>query len=282
MATFTNQAQLTYSGRTVVSNVVSGEITENLSMVKTALIGEYGADSVLTYVITLTNSGQTPLTGVTLTDDLGEYTFGTGTVVPLDYTVGSVLYISGGEVQPAPTVTSQSPLTVEGITVPALGNAVVIYETKTNAFAPLESAGSITNTVTASSPDLTEDVTASETVTSAQSADLTIVKSLSPGTVAKSASVTYSFVIENTGNTAAPDDVVVTDTFDPALGAISVTFNGVAWTAGTQYTYDAATGLFSTVAGAIDVPAATFSQDPATGEYIVDAGTAVLTVTGTI
>ena len=49
-----------------------------------------------------------------------------------------------------------------------------------------------------------------------------------------------------------------------------------------QYTYDAATGLFSTVAGVVTVPAATITQDAATGAYTVVPGTATLTVTGTV
>ena len=96
--------------------------------------------------------------------------------------------------------------------------------------------------------------------------------------------LTYTFTIQNTGNTAADAAaaVVITDTFDPRLTDLAVSLNGTALTAPTQYTYDAATGVFSTVAGAITVPAATYTQDAATGAYTITPGTAVLTVTGTV
>ena len=50
----------------------------------------------------------------------------------------------------------------------------------------------------------------------------------------------------------------------------------------TDYTYDEATALFSTVAGVLTVPAATYTQDSATGEYTITPGSVTLTVTGTI
>ena len=53
-------------------------------------------------------------------------------------------------------------------------------------------------------------------------------------------------------------------------------------TEGTDYTYDAVTGLFTTVPGRITVPAATFTQDPTTGVVTTTPGVSVLTVSGTI
>ena len=94
----------------------------------------------------------------------------------------------------------------------------------------------------------------------------------------------YLVTIQNTGNTAADAAaaIVITDTFDPRLTDLTVTLNGTALTAPTQYTYDAATGVFATAAGVVTVPAATFTQDAATGAYSTTPGTAVLTVTGTV
>ena len=75
---------------------------------------------------------------------------------------------------------------------------------------------------------------------------LTIGKAVSPATVAENGTLTYTFTIQNYGNTAAAetDNVTVSDTFSPILKAISVTYNGVAWTEGTQYTYNAAVQNF--------------------------------------
>ena len=50
----------------------------------------------------------------------------------------------------------------------------------------------------------------------------------------------------------------------------------------TGFSYDEASGMLTTGAGIMTVPAATVSQDPATGEYTIVPGTAVMTVTGTI
>lgn len=80
----------------------------------------------------------------------------------------------------------------------------------------------------------------------------------------------------------ATDAAVITDLFDPILSDLTVTWNEAAWTQGTQYTYDATSGQFATVAGQITVPAATYTQNATTGQYTVTPGTAILTVTGTI
>ena len=96
--------------------------------------------------------------------------------------------------------------------------------------------------------------------------------------------VTYTFVIQNSGNQAVigTDDAAVTDVFDPVLTDLAVTFNGAAWTQGVQYNYNENTGLFATVPGQILVPAASYVQNLATGEYSVTPGIATLVVTGTI
>ena len=88
--------------------------------------------------------------------------------------------------------------------------------------------------------------------------------------------------LENTGNTEASGDVVMTDTFDPILQNLSVTYNGQPWTANTNYTYNTQTGAFATLAGQITVPAATATQDPATGLWSITPGTSTLRVTGTV
>ena len=83
MATFTNQARLTYTGGSAASNITVGELVQVLTAAKTAVVPIYRRDGAVTYLITLTNTGTTPLTGLTVTDDLGGYAFGTGTLYPL-------------------------------------------------------------------------------------------------------------------------------------------------------------------------------------------------------
>lgn len=283
MATFFNQATLSYNGNTITSNVTTGEIVEVLSAEKTAILPTYEQDGDITYVISIVNAGTTPYVGLTVTDNLGEYDFGTGTVVPLTYKTGSVRYFVNGTLQPTPTVTDENPFTVTGINVPANSNALIIYEADVNGFAPLASGSVITNEAVISGAGLTNDITVTETVTVVDSPILSITKSLSPTVVNENGQITYTLTIINNGNTpiVATDDVVVADTFDPALSDITVTLNGVTLSAG-DYSYNEATGEFATTAGVVTVPAATYTQDPATGEIVTTPGTAVITITGTI
>ncbi|MBE6656366.1 MAG: DUF11 domain-containing protein [Ruminococcaceae bacterium] len=284
MAIFSNQATLTYSGGTTNSNVVTGEILDALSISKTAVGDTYRPGDTVSYVVSLVNSGAVTLSGITLTDDLGAYPFGMGTVTPLTYVDGSLLYYVNGVLQGTPTVNAGPPLSVSGISVPAGGNTTVVYSALLNEFAPIGAGGTVTNTVTATCTGLTEPTVAEETVNVVEEAVLSISKALSPTTVPENGVITYSFLISNTGNSeaVATDDVTVTDTFNPVLNDITVTLNGVTLTLGVDYTYDETTGVFQTTPGRITVPAATVTQDPATGAYTTLPGTVLLTVTGTV
>ena len=284
MAIFSNQATLTYNGTTTNSNIAYGEILDVLNATKTAIEGSYSPGELVTYVVTLRNTGSSPLTGLTVTDDLGGYDFAGTTVYPLTYEADSVAVFANGVPQASPTVTAGPPLVLSDISVPAGGDTVIVYQARANTFADPTATGTIVNTVTVTGDGLSAPVTATETVDSATAPALTISKSITPAQVVDNERVTYTFLIQNTGNEAvvATDNAAITDTFDPILTALSVTFNGTAWTQGVQYNYNQATGLFSTVPGQILVPAATYTQDPVTGAYSVTPGIATLVVTGTI
>lgn len=284
MAIFSNQATLTYNGNTTNSNIAYGEILDVLTVTKTAVDGSYAIGDTVTYVVTLRNTGASPLTGLTVTDDLGGYAFGGETVYPLTYADGTALLFVNGAPQVSPAVTAGPPLVFSGITVPAGGNAVLVYQTRVNSFADPGLEGFIANTVTVTGSGLTAPVTATETVNADIAPALTISKAITPAQVSDNDRVTYTFVIQNSGNDAvtADDNAAITDTFDPILTNLTVTFNGEAWTEGEDYTYNEATGLFETVPGQITVPAAAYTQDPVTGQYTVTPGIATLIVTGTI
>ena len=283
MAVFTNQAQLAYNDSVTNSNIAVGEILEVLSATKTAVRAEYGQNDSVTYVVSLVNSGSTALNGLTLTDNLGAYTFGTQTLVPLSYIDGTIRYYVNGILQTAPAVAAGPPLVVSGVNIPAGGNAILVYEANVNQYAPQAAEGSITNTAVVSGAGITP-VTVEETVTTENEPNLTITKSISPVPVTENGTLTYTFVIQNSGNTAAvaTDNAVVTDIFDPILTNLSVSFNSVTWTEGVQYTYDETTGTFVTVAGQITVPAATYTQDPTTGVWVTNPGVSTLVVSGTV
>ena len=284
MAIFSNQATLTYNGNSTNSNIAYGEILDVLAATKTAVEGSYTPGEPVTYVVTLRNTGTTALADLTVTDDLGGYDFGGATVYPLTYEAGSATLFVNGAPQAAPAVTAGPPLVFGGITVPAGGDAVLVYQARANGYADPAAGGSIENTVTVTGDGLSTPITATATVTADSAPALTISKSITPAQVVDNDRVTYTFVIQNSGNRAvvATDDAAISDVFDPILSALAVTYEGTPWTQGVEYNYDAATGLFTTVPGQILVPAATYTQDPVTGTYTVTPGVVTLTVTGTI
>lgn len=278
MATFFNQATLSYGNNVTTSNVTTGELISGLTLTKTAASVGYKVGENVVYVISLTNSTTTDRTGITLTDNLGVYDVAGTSVVPLSYVKGSVLYYKDGVLQPAPTVTVGTTLVISGITVPAGGNATVVYNTTANSFAPAEVGSTITNIVA------TEDLTASTTIAVSEETRLTISKAICPPIVNNDGQLTYTFIIQNTGNLAADtkDLVTVTDVFNPVLNGITVTLDGVTLEETTGYTYNTVTGEFATVPGIITVPPATYFRNPDTGVITTTPGVAVLTITGIV
>lgn len=286
MASFTNRATISWGDSVRDSNLVTGELLEVLSMTKTAARTSYAPGDTVTYIISLRNSGTVPFSALTVTDDLGAYTVGTAalTVVPLTYAEGSAQMYVNGDLLAPPTVSETVPLTFTGITVPASGNVLLVYEAEVNAFAPADPTAGIVNTATVSGSGLTVPLTDTAEITPIQEASLTVSKSLCPETVTENGQITYTFVIQNTGNTAAgvEDGVILRDDFAPILDPISVTYNGEAAASPAFYTYDTTTGAFETAAGAITVPAAVYTQDPDTGIITTEPGIAVVRVTGTV
>ena len=279
---FTNQAQLSFQNTVISSNVVVGEITEVLSVTKTAVQNQYTPGGHVTYVVNLLNSGTSALTNLTLTDDLGSFTDETGTYVPLSYVEDTLLVFINGVQQSAPTVAETDPLTVTGLTVPAGGETTIVYETDVNGYAMPTAGSAITNTATLTGGGIYPTV-ASAVIDAAGGPMLSIEKSVAPIPVVENGTITYTFLIRNAGNTEATDadNLSITDTFDPTLSDLTVSCNGTAWTAGDEYTYDESSGLFTTTPGKITVPAASFTRE-ADGCWVTTPGVATVTVSGTI
>lgn len=284
MADFTNQAILSFSGGSVASNVVTGQLVSPLSVTKAAVVDTYSARDTVTFVVSIVNAGSTCFDDLTLQDNLGAYEAANQTVYPLRYTEGSAAWFINGTRQADPTVQAESELTVTGISVPAGGNAIVLYEAATTAAAPLAAGSQIINTVTVTGAGIRTPLTADAVITVRNQADLSISKSLSPATVEENGRLTYTFVIRNSGNTpaGAEEKLVITDTFDPILKDITVTMNGEPMARTVGFTYEPDTGVFATVAGQITVPAAVFSQRTDTGDWQAVPGETTVTVTGTV
>lgn len=281
MATFTNQAILTYNDTQVVSNLAQGEVLEVLSLTKTVAGSDYTQGDSLTYILSLVNTGSATLSGLSVTDDLGGYAFRGGTVYPLTYEQGSVRYFVNGQPQTAPpAVASLTPLTFTGITVPGGGNTQLIYRVNVNEFAPLGPDAVLTNSATVSGTGITA-VTADASVSAASAPVLSITKTINPVPATENSRITYTFLIQNSGAApaSASDNVSVRDLFDPYLNSLTVTLDGAQLVENTDYTYNPA-GQFVTTPGRITVPAAAYLQNPQTGAITVRPGSAVLTVSG--
>ena len=183
MALFTNFATLSYSGGERSSNTVTGEILETVSISKTAVTNEYAAGDTVSFAVTLVNSGTAPVSGLTLSDDLGAYALNAMTLYPLRYVPDTLRFFVNGALQPAPTVTAGPPLAVTGIDIPAGGSAVLVYETEVTAYAPLAPDSEITNTATVTGGGISAPLTASATVRSLDRAELAISKAVTPADV---------------------------------------------------------------------------------------------------
>lgn len=281
MAEFYNQATLRFDGGVLRSNVAVGQLVQALSLSKTALSDVYVPGGNVTYVVGLINDSDADLTDVVLTDDLGRYTDDTGEYVPLFYVEGSLRVFSDGRpvTDGIPTVEAGERLTVSGITVPAAGNLMLIYETRVTPFAPAGTGGEIINTAEAFSGTAT--AAASASVTRAEAPALSIFKAVSPDEVPVGGRVTYTVELTNEAPIPADTALSVEDMFDPVLTDMDVRLDGAPLTAGTGYTYDEVGGLFATVPGVVSVPSAVVTRLP-DGAYSVTPGRTVLTVEGTI
>ena len=285
MATFYNQATLSYGGNVVNSNTTEAELLSGLTLTKTAISDTYTAGGNVVYAITLSNMGGGAYTGLTVTDNLGAYDLaGGGTAVPLDYVDGTLLYYLNGVLQPTPTVTAVGDLEISGINLPANSTATFIYEARANEFAPVAAGSTITTTASTNGGVGVGVITADATIGIRATTQLTIAKAVCPAVITDNDTVTYTIIVQNLGNTPviATDGVIISDVFNPVLTGLTVTLDGTELTEGTGYTYNVATGEFATVDGVVTVPAATYTQDPTTGAVTTAPGVTILTVSGTV
>ncbi|MBQ2817571.1 MAG: hypothetical protein IJF16_06545 [Clostridia bacterium] len=283
MATFTNQARLSYNNKVMNSNIVTGRFMRELTATKTALCSDYDSESSITFVISITNCGKRDFYGLRVDDDLGEYNWRDLSCCPLDYVKDSARYYINGDLKSCAHTRYSRGLCFDDICVPAGGNAIIVYEAKVNGYAPLGIGDCIENCAVITGECLSEPVRASCCVEAAACPRLMISKSISPSVVTADCPVTYTFIIQNYGNTAADqlDSVVVSDVFDPCLSNIKVCCNGEDWDSPRNYNYNRSNGCFDTCAGEITVPAATYCRNDC-GQWEVSPGCVVLTVTGTI
>jgi uncharacterized repeat protein (TIGR01451 family) len=287
MATIENFATVSYTSggvsETKVSNLAEIGLESAISFTKTTLGETYGEDEVVTYILSMTNTSTAPITNVSVTDDLGTFVFGTLELTPLTYAPPALLLIDGQDVSTQLTVdTSTAGLLVFSFpTLPAGATANIVYRAAVNEYAPLDVDASITNTATLTSDSDCADGTASATINALSAANVSVFKQMSPNPVICGDTVTYTIRIYNYGNIAA-ENVVLTDTFNPAPTNITVSRDGVLLI-GTDYSYVKGTlTVPATATSPVIVPAATFVRDATTGIVTVTPGMVEYTITGTI
>lgn len=287
MPTIENFATVSYTSggitETKVSNLAEIGLESAISFTKSTLGDSYTEDSVITYILSITNTSTSAISNVRITDDLGTFVFGTLELTPLTYAPPALLLIDGQDVSAQLTVdtsTSES-LVFTFPTLPAGATANIVYRAAINEFAPLEVGATVVNTATLDSDSDCADGTASATIGVISGANVSVFKQMSPNPVVCGDTVTYTIRIYNYGNTAA-ENVVLTDTFNPTPTNITVSRDGTLLVA-TDYTYvDGTLTVPATSTSAITVPPATFVRDTATGIVTVTPGMVEYVITGTI
>ena len=287
MPSIENFATVSYTSggitETKISNIAEISVESAVGFTKTSVGTTYRENSILTYILTVTNSSGSDISGSTITDDLGTYTFGASELTPLTYVEPAVLLINGQNVSAQLTVDDTTPgsLVFTLPTIPAGTTANIIYKAQTNDYAPLATNSTITNTSTFESNSECADSTASATVSVANTANISIIKQMCPNPVVCGDTITYTIKIYNYGNTAA-ENVVLTDDFNPAPTNITVSRDGVLLV-GSDYSYINGTLRVPAEGGTpISIPPATFTQDPTTGIISITPSVIEYTITGTI
>lgn len=281
----TNQASLAFNYGTTagsaLSNVATTTLLDPISADKTAVAETYRAGSTITYVLSLQNNGTTPLSSITVTDNLGTYSSGGVSNTPLTYANGAVLYINGVYSGPITAAVAAQSVTFTIDTLAPDANALIVYNATVNEYAPLASGSTIVNTATFAPGGLITPISESATVTVQEYADVSILKEMSPDSVSEGDTLTYTFTVNNYGNTAATD-VVLTDQFDLAPSLITVSVDGQA-VSSSDYTYTGGLLRMPTGTGySMTIPAATITQDPTTGVVTTTPGTLTIRLVGTI
>ncbi|MEU7524321.1 hypothetical protein AB0A74_01145 [Saccharothrix sp. NPDC042600] len=189
------------------------------SLTKTVSTTNAAAGEGVTYTVTATNTGDTALQGVMVTDDL--------TGVLDDATFGSATATTGTATFTTPTLTWTGDLPVSGV-------ATITYTVTVGN--PPAGDGNLHNVVTSTTPGAPDAPVTTDTAIAAFSITKTVDRqSAQPGDT-----VTYTVTVTNTGQTdyTAPNPVTITDDLTGVVD--NATFGSATATTGTA-TYTAPT-----------------------------------------
>lgn len=287
MATIENFATVSYTSggvtETKVSNLAEIGLESAVSFTKATLGEAYTEESVITYILSIANTSASSISSLRITDDLGTFVSGAIELTPLTYAPPALLLINGQDVSAQLTVDSSNTqsLVFTFPTLPAGATANIVYRAAVNEYAPLDVASTIVNTAALTSDSDCTDGTATATVTAISGANVSVFKQMSPNPVACGDTVTYTIRIYNYGNIAA-ENVVLTDTFNPAPTNVTVSRDGALLTE-ADYTYaNGALTAPAAQASSVSVPQAIFTRDSQTGVVTATPGMVEYVITGTI
>lgn len=287
MPTIENFATVSYTSsgisETKTSNVAEVELESSVGFTKSTVGQTYTEGSTVTYILTISNTSESALTNVSVTDDLGSIACEENEITPLTFNAEAVLLINGEDRTELLGVDSSLPqrviFTIDSL--PSNSVANIIYTVTVNEYAPLEAESFIENTAELTSDSACADSVASATINVLEAANVSVFKQMCPNPVVCGGTITYTIRIYNYGNVEA-ENVVLSDTFNPAPTNITVSRDGTVLI-GTDYTYiDGTLRVPATDSVNITVPAATFVRDPETCIVSVEPGVVEYVIRGTI
>lgn len=276
-----NQAQVTYSygalTDTVLSNTTNTTLVDpyTLEVTKTAVTPSVTAGGDVVYVVRVENTGTGVLYNPTVTDDLAT---GTGTTAPLSYVDGSAkFYVNGEPSTGTATEGVNNVVFVSTATLQTGDNLIVVYAARKTD----NQAEDIVNTASVSANAGSVDGTAvtgtdSETVTIETSANVTVFKAADKDTVAPGNTLTYTFTLMNTGNSAA-ESIQFVDAF-PA----EFTVNTVSYTVDGAETPIEAADYTITPPNTLTIPSTDTLSISVPAATAAGPGITIITVTGTV
>ena len=287
MPTIENFATVSYTSsgisETKISNLAEVELGSSIGFTKSTVGQSYTEGSTITYILTISNTSLAAITNVNITDDLGTVACEENEITPLTFNSPAVLLINGEDRTELLGVDSSLPqrviFTIDSL--PANSVANIIYTATVNEYASLEADSYIENTAELTSDSQCANSSASAIINVISAANVSVFKQMSPNPVVCGGTITYTIRIYNYGNVEA-ENVVLTDTFNPAPANITVSRDGTVLI-GTDYTYiDGTLTIPATGSVNVTVPAATFVRDPETCVVSVDPGVVEYVIRGTI
>lgn len=285
MGKFVNQTQLTFGNNIIKSNIVEGEILEALIGNKVTLTDQYLFDSVITYFINLTNNSERDISSINIEDNLATYTINNNEYTPLDYIDGSSkLFINGKEEQNLDIVKNKHNVIFKNITLKKNQTITLVYQGKINSYAPLGENNIIINKAKINYPNMTDSLVLESQLCYSNKANIKLEKSIDKTVYKIGEKIKHVIKILNYGinDLSLINNLTIKETFSPIIKNIEVTYNGVKWTNGVNYSYNSTSGNFITLSNQIALFKAKITKNENTNQYNLIPSFATLIIEGNL